>query len=144
MPFLALITTPSIAPSAAEETLPVRPCANAGAWPKMTASAAAAIRLVSLVFIESFSLGCVRCERCSRSHESALQIVVQQDTPFECRFNGHLGHLPVAGRACEDCSHRPRAIPFLVGCVDRVAKRASSSRAPKSVSRYSHSALLSN
>src|SRR3954466_11044517 len=57
MPFLALITTPSIAPSAAEETLPVRLCASAGAWPKMVASAAAAIRLISFVRIAKFLLG---------------------------------------------------------------------------------------
>src|SRR5262249_450947 len=52
MPFLALITTPSIAPSAAEVTVPVRAvCAWAGAaaaWQSMAANAVAAIRVIVL------------------------------------------------------------------------------------------------
>src|SRR5262249_33842649 len=52
MPFLALITTPSIAPSAAEVTVPVRAvCAWAGAaaaWQSMAANAVATIRVIVL------------------------------------------------------------------------------------------------
>ena len=51
-------------------------------------------------------------------------MVLLQDTPFEYRYNGHLGHLPVweervgTGGGLQAIA---RAIQFLVGCVNRVA-----------------------
>jgi hypothetical protein len=64
---------------------------------------------------------------------------MQQDSPFECRFNGLL---PVPGRAREDCKPSSTRFPWWDVWIGWPAR--SIVTGPKLVFWYSNSALLSN